>query len=248
MPDANFENPGLRWEDELRISSLEMTPIPPRRRDLRLRRVQGDPPIPPAEPTPILRATISREEWLRLEVVLLLDLLNPKPSLIHLEDIIWGLGFQCRFGGQCRKFYSVAEHSVHVMSLCEQYPREGLMHDASEAFIGDIPLARLLPEYKKIERNLEEAIADRFSLVFPWPAEVAAADALMLGAEARLLMPVELNEETRQWWEPFRSMAAPMLVGPGQTRSVGAELKCHDSWNSRFVFREAAARLGVESW
>lgn len=43
-----------------------------------------------------------------------LDLSPPNPDQINIEDIAHGLSMLCRFNGQCTRFYSVAEHSVHV--------------------------------------------------------------------------------------------------------------------------------------
>ena len=76
----------------------------------------------------------------------------PTPFLIA-----HGLSNVCRYGGQCPRPYTVAEHSVHVSHLVPpEYAFEALMHDASEAFIGDVvtPLKRKLPEYKKLEEEL----------------------------------------------------------------------------------------------
>jgi len=73
-------------------------------------------------------------------------LLNPSPSQIVIGDIAHGLAHQCRFNGQTSKFYSVAQHSVLVASIL---PRElrlaGLLHDASETYLGDVvqPLKEL---------------------------------------------------------------------------------------------------------
>ena len=93
--------------------------------------------------------------------------LNPNPEKILIEDVAHSLAHQCRFGGHVWRFYSVAEHSVHVSNL---YPSEdvlwGLLHDASEAYLVDLPRPlKLLPEfalYREAERRLQRAVAVRF--------------------------------------------------------------------------------------
>jgi uncharacterized protein len=128
----------------------------------------------------------------------LFDLANPDASDFTLHDIAWGMAHVCRFAGQVQRFYSVAEHCVLVSKLVPpEYRRAALLHDASEAFIGDVsrPLKAMLPDYRAIEARVELAIARRFlpDLVAtdrqePWPA-IKAADTAMAMAEAKLLMP-----------------------------------------------------------
>jgi len=96
-----------------------------------------------------------------------IDYRNPQNSVFTLEDIAAGLSNECRFAGQLDKFYSVAQHSILVLALA---PRElaihALMHDASEAFMKDIPkpLKNMLPDYEKIEEDLSSAIMDHFKI------------------------------------------------------------------------------------
>lgn len=122
------------------------------------------------------------------------NFLEPDTASIDIEAIAHGLSNICRFGGQAREFYSVAQHSVMVAE-CPCVPRslrfEALMHDAAEAFVGDMPspLKRLLPEYKVIERRVEHAIRKRFRLDdTDWHC-VNQADLVMLATEQRDLMP-----------------------------------------------------------
>ncbi len=86
-----------------------------------------------------------------------IDPLNVKPADITIEDIAHGLSMTCRFAGQCRLYYSVAQHSVLVSTLVpESMALWGLLHDASEAYLGDIygPLKQYLPNYLAIENHL----------------------------------------------------------------------------------------------
>lgn len=117
--------------------------------------------------------------------------LEPEKSDFTIHDIAHALSNICRFTGQTEHFYSVAEHSVHCSHLVPAVDAlEGLLHDAAEAFVGDVsrPLKSLLPEYKVIEERVERAIAERFGLRYPWPPSVKHTDAKMLRAEQHQLM------------------------------------------------------------
>src|SRR5271165_5200280 len=83
---------------------------------------------------------------------------DPRPEQICIEDIAHGLSMLCRFVGQCRFFSSVAEHSIAVARLLPANLKLfGLLHDASEAYLADLPrpVKAGLPEYKAIEANVE---------------------------------------------------------------------------------------------
>lgn len=79
-----------------------------------------------------------------------------------LEDIADGLAKQCRFNGQIGRFYSVAEHSILVSRIVpESLALPALMHDAAEAYLGDIvsPLKSLINGYDEIEHKLMVSIS-----------------------------------------------------------------------------------------
>lgn len=120
------------------------------------------------------------------------DYADPQPDQIDIDDIADGLSRECRFAGQCHSFYSVAEHSELASYIVPpELALEALLHDASEAYCKDIPmpLKVMLPDYKSIERRVDQAIRDKFGLPAICSAEVKYADLVMLATERRDLMP-----------------------------------------------------------
>jgi hypothetical protein len=110
---------------------------------------------------------------------------NPSPDQIDIQDIAHWLSLLC-FSGQCPQFYSVAEHSIYVATgLPNEFKLEGLLHDASEAYLADVPrpLKIGLPEYKIIETSVDAVIAEKFHMAFPAPSQVKAADRRLLRRE-----------------------------------------------------------------
>jgi uncharacterized protein len=128
------------------------------------------------------------------------DFRAPKSSNFTIEDIAHGLANICRYAGQCRKFYSVAEHSILVSEVAVGFELEALLHDAAEAFMGDItrPLKQMLPEYKKIEDEVETAILRKFGLRVPLPTEIKDADLRVLAAEQSQIMPTGTDDWVRE--------------------------------------------------
>lgn len=119
--------------------------------------------------------------------------LAPKVEDIRIEDIAHGCANVCRYGGHTRSFYSVAQHCVIVSNLV---PAEdalwGLLHDASEAYLGDaIQPLKTQPAweaFRAIEHRLQAAICQRFGLPEQQPASIKPADRIALVAEKRDLM------------------------------------------------------------
>lgn len=116
------------------------------------------------------------------------ELFDPKPEMICIEDIAHALSHICRFGGHSADFYSVAQHSVTVSLLCcDEHRLHGLLHDASEAYIGDVvrPLKLMLTEYRTIESRIHSAILETFGLEKLECSCVKEADEVLLATEAR---------------------------------------------------------------
>ncbi len=122
------------------------------------------------------------------------DLVNPDPESVSIKDIAVALANQCRFNGHTRRFYSVAEHCLYVSRAVSGISREmayyGLMHDAAEAYVGDVvaPLKSLLPEYRAVEERVWRAICVRFNLPVELPGAVHIADKCMLATELEYLL------------------------------------------------------------
>ena len=116
------------------------------------------------------------------------DFKNPENHEFDIEVIAHALSNICRFTGHTVRHYSVAEHSVLVSRLVSPSSAlEGLLHDAAEAYIGDVssPLKAMLPEYRAIETEVEKAIAKYFNLRFPLSPEVKIADKSLYRQELR---------------------------------------------------------------
>lgn len=125
------------------------------------------------------------------------DLVDPQPDMINVLDIAHGLSNCCRFAGHSSHFYSVAQHSVLASRIVPAgYELEALLHDASEAYLGDVtrPLKLLLPDYRAIEQRVEAAIRAAFGLPSRQSDTVTHADRVMLATERRDLMPQDADE------------------------------------------------------
>jgi len=113
---------------------------------------------------------------------------------INIEDIARSLSMQCRFGGHIQQFISVAQHSINVSLNCaEEDALWGLLHDASEAYVCDLPrglkYTRELYEYRCVEERIQKKVGKRFGLSWPIPEGVKVADNVELLTEAWSFKP-----------------------------------------------------------
>lgn len=141
--------------------------------------------------------------------------LAPRFEDIDIRDIAHSLAQQCRWTGHTKRFYSVAQHSVHVS---ERVPvaaaLSGLLHDAQEAYCSDLsrPLKHDTPmgrEYMKIEEVLERAIAEKFKIEFPHPSVVKLADDRILWTEMRDLMEGKWDDRWVKKFDPYPETLTP---------------------------------------
>ena len=128
--------------------------------------------------------------------------LEPDKDLIDIEDIAHALSFICRFNGHAPIFYSVAEHSLYCLYIARELNLDKitqlqcLMHDASEAYISDIPrpIKKYLPKYKDYENKLLDFIFEKYKIPKKMPAIVKEIDTRMLKTEC-----VQLFKPKNNW-------------------------------------------------
>lgn len=143
-----------------------------------------------------------------------------KITTIVIDDIAHALSNICRFNGHCRNFYSVAEHSVLVSKIVRlMWPDDfdaiwaGLLHDATEAYVGDVttPLKVTMPKFMELEDKIGHDIAKTFKI--KWDKRtverVKTADMIALSTEAHELFP-----DVSQWgsiksYEPIPALLEP---------------------------------------
>jgi len=138
---------------------------------------------------------------------------------VRIADIAHALSLICRFGGHSAEHYSVAQHSLLVVRILEamEAPPEallcGLLHDAHEAYVGDVPTpikAMLGTAWNGLEHQAESAVLDAFGLrqsMNDWRDLVTHADRVALATERRDLLrfdiKINLPWSILQGVEPF---------------------------------------------
>lgn len=132
---------------------------------------------------------------------------SPNLDEIKLSDIAHSLAKSARYNGHTvdiDRHFSVAEHSV-LMTLWGLTNRDWsgqmaltcLMHDASEAFLTDVPspMKQDLPDFKAMEKAFEEVISKKFSLIYPLPREIKTLDGRIVRDERAQAM----NDSGHVW-------------------------------------------------
>ena len=124
----------------------------------------------------------------------------PSVEKIYLEDISHPLSQLCRYSGGTVIFYSVAQHSLNAYRLSREFYYDEktqlylLLHDASEAYLSDLPtpVKKLLPGYLEMEGRLMESIHHHFGLEVPDPhyqRMIDMVDSDLLAYEIPALIP-----------------------------------------------------------
>ncbi len=178
--------------------------------------------------------------WQRMLSGRRLDLLDPTPVDIEIEDIAHGLAFVARWNGQTIGdfAYSVAEHSILVERLFSKtnpkapvkWQLAALLHDAPEYVIGDMisPVkAAVGPGYAALDDRLTAAIHLRFGLPAAIPAaikkQIKKADKISAWLEATQIAGFSIEEANRFFGPPDDVAALPTELTPRPPMEVKAD-------------------------
>jgi 5'-deoxynucleotidase YfbR-like HD superfamily hydrolase len=153
-----------------------------------------------------------------------LDLNDLKPDQICIKDIAHNLSMLPRFCGNTRRPYTVLEHSLMVFQMVEAFTSDpnlllqALLHDATEAYIGDIPapVKNAVPAIREFETTkIWPAIADRFGIEHELDPMIKQADWAAFYAEALALCECE---DMTQWerYDEFYPIAAAWIEECGE--------------------------------
>jgi hypothetical protein len=156
--------------------------------------------------------------------------LDPRAEEIDIEDIAHALGNLCRYGGHSRTFYSVAEHCVLMSrAVAPENAAWALLHDASEAYLVDVPrpIKPALAGYREAEERLMRAVCSRFGLPPAVPDEVKVADHQIL---------------TDERWQ---AMAPPPVPWSTAGTPLGVVLEFWSPARARVEFHCRALELGL---
>ncbi len=193
----------------------------------------------PSRMTPIPPSGTPRQSraWQRMLSGRRLNLLDPSPIDIEIEDIAHGLARVARWNGQTHGPlpFNVAQHSVIVEDICAhnkpdwpvKWRLAALLHDAPEFVIGDMisPFkAALGPEYKKIEKGLEQAIHIRFGLPANLPETIEKtikkADKASAYYEATQIAGFEVSEARKLFGAPRGLPPREILIEDATTSEI----------------------------
>ncbi len=144
--------------------------------------------------TDILEVRKDRGSWMQTYTGKAFYAMDARVEDIDIADIAHSLSLQCRYNGHVDRFYSVAEHCIHLANLFPDDPDMALwalLHDAAEAYIGDMvrPLKKHMPTFMEIDDQITALVAQRFELNGTViPPEVHHVDAQILHNERETLM------------------------------------------------------------
>jgi len=133
----------------------------------------------------------NKSKWIRSWSGKRIDFLDLDPKEITKEDIAVGLSRECRFGNHTQPIYVVAQHCVLASYLVPSHLAfAALLHDASEAYLRDIPspLKDILPGYRRIEREFEKILFKKYGVPYPIPPEIKEVDIKLRKLESHLFM------------------------------------------------------------
>lgn len=164
------------------------------------------------------------------------DLLNPTPDMVCIEDIAHSLANICRYTGHVRGFYSVAQHCV-LMARADLPgdPLKKLLHDADEAYIGDIasPWKQLLWICKPADKTTFEYYVS----IRDWESKVQKVIGLALGVDLSHSADVK-EADNRMYFTEVRDLMPPSKEfgkWRGNLKPLADRIVC---WSPKYAERE----------
>lgn len=126
------------------------------------------------------------EAWITTYTGIKFHYKSPTVDEVNILDIAHHLSLLCRFTGASNVFYSVAEHSFRVAEQLPEGKRlAGLLHDAPEAYLGDISRpVKYSHKLDETERKISKVIEERFNVRIEHP-DIKHIDSVLLATEAR---------------------------------------------------------------
>jgi len=148
---------------------------------------------------------LNEKNCIRTHTGIYFNVFEPTLEMIDIKDIAHALSMIPRFGGHFPLPYSVAQHSVSVANLLDRKNAfTGLMHDASEAYLLDIPapIKHNIPEYQKAEIKIMQLIAKKYKFQFPFINEIHEVDKKLLKSEWNFF--VNYNKQDKSYFKCWK--------------------------------------------
>lgn len=174
------------------------------------------------------------DAWIETYSGIKFNVFDPKSADVNILDIAHALSMCTRFNGHLCKYYSVAEHSWIISQvLPQEHKLAGLLHDASEAYLSDIPrpIKYMLPEVKEIDTKVSDVILQKYG-IHSVPDTVHLLDRQMCLAEAEAS-----NMNTGDWDENH-----------DQFGHIKVDLRWWNWRTARFMFIERFHNLTKGKW
>lgn len=162
----------------------------------------------------------AEDTWMQVASGARFHMYDPKPGEFDINDIARALSKACRYGGHLKRrelFYSVAQHSVLVCDVVTQrYPddyrlqMQALLHDAAEAYIGDLPhpIKVHMPQFQELDNFLTAKVFTAFGVDWngpePMPPAIKDVDRHIVRDEGDVLLPDA--SDGFKWWHEYDTL------------------------------------------
>lgn len=169
-------------------------------------------------------------DWMETHTGLKFWPARPRIEDINALDIAHALALKCRYGGHSKVFYSVAEHCyflasyARILKLPVEVQFHLLMHDASEAYLPDVPrpIKHFFPDLLLMEKRLDTLVRERFGLGHDLPLQLKEFDSRIIKDERCQVMFKSDNEWQTDAFRPLGVTLAFFTPAEAETRFLHA--------------------------